>query len=126
MAYGSWKERKRIAAALKAFETGEWGRKYPGIAKSWRRQWEQLIPFFAFSAPIRRVIYTTNAVESLNSTVRRAVRSKGHFPHDDAAKKLIYLALRGVAAKWRPPQFWWQVKGEFAIRFEERFRMVQG
>ena len=73
------------------------------------------------------VIYTTNAVESLNSTVRRAVRSKGHFPHDDAAKKLIYLALRGVAAKWkRPPQFWWQVKGEFAIRFEERFRMVQG
>ena len=143
MAYGSWKERKRIAAALKAiyqaenadaalatleaFETGEWGRKYPGIAKSWRRQWEQVIPFFAFSAPIRRVIYTTNAVESLNSTVRRAVRSKGHFPHDDAAKKLIYLALRGVAVKWkRPPQFWWQVKGEFAIRFEERFRMVQG
>ena len=141
MAYGSWKERKRIAAALKAiyqaenadaalaaleaFEAGEWGRKYPGIAKSWRRQWEQVIPFFAFSAPIRRVIYTTNAVESLNSTVRRAVRSKGHFPHDDAAKKLIYLALRGVAAKWkRPPQFWWQVKGEFAIRFEERFRMV--
>ena len=71
--------------------------------------------------------YTTNAVESLNSTVRRAVRSKGHFPHDEAAKKLIYLALRGVAAKWkRPPQFWWQVKGEFAIRFEERFKMVQG
>ena len=73
------------------------------------------------------LIYTTNALESLNSTVRRAVRSKGHFPHDNAAKKLIYLALRGVAAKWRrPPQFWWQVKGEFAIRFEERFKMVQG
>ncbi len=146
MAYGSWKERKLSAAALKAiyqaenagaalavlaalaaFEAGEWGRKYPAIARSWRRQWEQVIPFFAFSAPIRRVIYTTNAVESLNSTVRRAVRSKGHFAHDDAAKKLIYPALRGVAAKWkRPPQFWWQVKGEFAIRFEERFRMVQG
>ena len=98
-----------------------------GIAKSWRRQWEQVTSFFAFSAPIRRAIYTTNAVESLNSTVRRAVRSKGHFPHDDAAKKLIYLALRGVAAKWkRPPQFRWQVKGEFAIRFEERFSMVDG
>ena len=96
-------------------------------AKGWRRQWEQVTPFFAFSAPIRRAIYTTNAVESLNSTVRRAVRSKGHFPHDDAARKLIYLALRGVAAKWkRPPQFWWQVKGEFAIRFEERFTMAQG
>ena len=143
MAYGSWKERKRIAAALKAiyqaenadaalaaleaFEAGEWGRKYPAIAKGWRRQWEQVIPFFAFSAPIRRAIYTTNAVESLNSAVRRAVRSKGHFPHDDAARKLIYLALRGVAAKWRrPPQFWWQVRGEFAIRFEERFTAAQG
>ena len=114
-------------AALEAFETGEWGRKYPAIAKSWRRQWERVIPFFAFSAPIRRAIYTTNAVESLNSTVRRAVRSKGHFRHDDAARQPIYLALRGVAAKWtRPPQFWWQVKGEFAIRFEERFSMAQG
>ena len=73
------------------------------------------------------MIYTTNAVKSLNSTGRRAVGSKGHFPHDEAAKKLIYLALRGVAAKWkRLPQFWWQAKGEFAIRFEERFKMVQG
>ena len=96
MAYGSWKERKRIAAALKAiyqaenadaalaaleaFEAGEWGRKYPAIAKGWRRQWEQVIPFFAFSAPIRRAIYTTNAVESLNSTVRRAVREQGPLP----------------------------------------------
>ena len=91
MAHGSWKERKRIATALKAihqaenadaalaaldaFEAGDWGQKYPAIARSWRRQWEQVIPFFAFSAPIRRAIHTTNAVESLNSTVRRAVRS---------------------------------------------------
>ena len=140
MAYGSWKERKAIAASLKpvyqaenadaaesaleAFEASEWGQKYPNIAKSWRRRWDQVIPFFAFSAPIRRAIYTTNAIESLNSTVRRAVRSKGHFPHDDAAKKLIYLALRGVAAKWkRPPQYWSRVKAEFAIRFEERFKL---
>lgn len=140
MAYASWKERKAIAANLKpiyqaenadaaesaldAFEASEWGQKYPNIVKSWRRRWDQVIPFFAFSAPIRRAIYTTNAIESLNSTVRRAVRSKGHFPHDDAAKKLIYLALRGVAAKWkRPPQYWSQVKAEFAIRFEERFKL---
>jgi putative transposase len=140
MAYASWKERKAIAASLKpiyqaenagaaesaleAFEAGEWGQKYPNIARSWRRRWDQVIPFFAFSAPIRRAIYTTNAIESLNSTVRRAVRSKGHFPHDDAAKKLIYLALRGVAAKWkRPPQYWSRVKAEFAIRFEERFKL---
>jgi putative transposase len=141
MAHGSWKERKAIAAALKviyqaenteaaeaalgAFEAGPWGQKYPAIARSWRRQWEQVIPFFAFSAPIRRAIYTTNAIESLNSTVRRAVRSKGHFPTDDAAKKLIYLAMRGVAEKWkRPPHFWAQAKSEFAIRFEERFSMA--
>ena len=140
MAYASWKERKAIAASLKPiyqaenaevaeraladFETSDWGQKYPHIVKSWRRQWVHVVPFFAFSAPIRRAIYTTNAIESLNSTVRRAVRSKGHFPHDDAAKKLIYLALRGVAAKWkRPPVFWSRVKAEFAIRFEERFKL---
>lgn len=143
MAYGSWKQRKAIAGALKpvyqaenavaaeaaldAFEAGEWGEKYPSIVKSWRRHWEQIVPFFAFSAPIRRAIYTTNAIESLNSTVRRAVRTKGHFPHDDAAKKLIYLALRGVAEKWqRPPQFWSHVRSEFAIRFEERFTLERG
>ncbi len=143
MAHGGWKERKGIAAALRAiyqaenadaaeaaltiFEDGEWGTKYPSIAKSWRRQWPQVIPFFAFSGPIRRAIYTTNAIESLNSTVRRAVRSKGHFPHDDSAKKLIYLALRGVAAKWqRPPPFWAHVKSEFAIRFDERFIISEG
>ena len=140
MAYASWKERKAIAASLKpiyqaenadaaesaleAFEASEWGQKYPNIGKSWRRRWDQVIPFFAFSASIRRAIYTTNAIESLNSTVRRALRSKGHFPHDDAAKKLIYLALRGVAAKWkRPPQYWSRVKAEFAIRFEDRFKL---
>ena len=96
------------------------------VEKHWRRQREQVTPFFVFSAPIRRAVYTNNAVESLNSTVRRAVRSKDHFPHDDAARKLIYLALGSVAAKWRmPPQFWWQVKGEFAIRFEERFTMAK-
>lgn len=140
MAHGSWKERKAIAAALKViyqaenadvaeaaleeFGKGPWGQKYPAIVKSWRKHWTQVIPFFAFSAPIRRAIYTTNAIESLNSTVRRAVRSKGHFPHDDAAKKLIYLALRGVASKWqRPPPYWSRVKTEFAIRFEDRFIM---
>jgi putative transposase len=143
LAFASWKERKAIAAALKviyqadnvdtalaaleAFEAGDWGTKFPGIAKSWRRQWAQVIPLFGFSAPIRRAIYTTNAIESLNSTVRRAVRSKGHFPTDDAAKKLIYLALQGVEGKWkRPPQYWAQVKSEFAIRFEERFTRAIG
>ena len=123
LAHASWKERKALAAApkaihqapteaaaaaaLDAFEAGPWGRKYPGIVRSWRSAWEQVVPFFAFSAPIRRAIYTTNAIESLNSVVRRAVRTRGHFPNDKAAAKLIYLALRGVARKWRaPPRAW--------------------
>lgn len=141
LSYASWKERKAIAAALKtiyqadtadaayaaleAFEAGDWGQKYPAIAQSWHRNWEHVIPFFAFSEPIRRAIYTTNAIESLNSTVRRAVRIRGHFPNDRAASKLIYLALRGVAEKWkRPPQFWSRARSEFAIRFPDRFTMV--
>ena len=118
LAHGSWKERKPLAAALRliyraptvaaakeeleAFEAGPWGQKYPAIARSWRSCWEQIIPFFAFSEPIRRAIYTTNAIESLNSTVRRAVRTRGHFPHDRAATKLLYLALRNVERSWLP------------------------
>ena len=75
--------------------------------------------------PIRRAIYTTNAIESLNITVRRAVRTRGHFPNDRAATKLIYLALRGVERKWRvPPTFWHAARIEFAIHFGERFAMV--
>ena len=140
LAHASWKERQELAGALRPiyqaatlaaaeealddFEAGPWGRKFPAIVRSWRRNWEQVIPFFAFSAPIRRMIYTTNAIESLNSTVRRAVRTRGHFPNDRAAMKLIYLQLRRIERKWqRPPQFWSQARAEFAIRFGERFPM---
>ena len=80
------------------------------------------MPFFVFSQPIRRAIYTTNAIESLNSTVRRAVRTRGHFPNDRAATKLLYLELRGVQRNWRaPPLYWHQVRPELSIRFGERF-----
>ena len=112
--------------ALDAFEAGLWGRKYPAIPRSWRSAWEQVTPFFAFSQPIRRAIYTTNAIESLNSTVRRAVRTRGHFPNDRAATKLVYLALRAVQRKWRaPPRHWHQARAELAIRFGDRF-VVEG
>jgi putative transposase len=138
LAYASWKERKALASALKAvyqapteaaassaldaFEAGPWGQKYPGIARSWRSAWDRVVPFFAFSAPIRRAIYTTNAIESLNSTVRRAIRTRGHFPNDRAATKLIYLALRGVESKWRrPPAFWQTARSEFSLVFGDRF-----
>ncbi len=139
--YASWKQRKTLAGALKliyqaeteqaalhaleTFEAGEFGQKFPAIAKSWRRNWEQVRPFFAFSAPIRKAIYTTNAIESLNSTVRRAVRIRGHFPNDRAAAKLLFLALRSVESKWqRPPPFWAQARAEFALRFEDRFALI--
>ena len=138
MGFASWKDRKAIAqslrsvyraenaeaglAALEAFEQGPWGQKYPAIAQSWRRRWEQVIPFFAFSEAIRRIIYTTNAIEALNSKLRRAVRTRGHFPGDDAAMKLLYLVLNHAAAEWkRPPREWTEARTQFAVIFGERF-----
>ena len=140
MQFASWKERKAIARALKPiyaasgaeaaasaldeFERGPWGEKYPPIVASWRRKWDQVIPFFAFSPEVRRIIYTTNAIESLHSQVRKTIRNKGHFPSDDAAIKLIYLSLRQIEAKWkRPPKEWHAAKSQLAIQFGERFAL---
>jgi putative transposase len=80
-------------AALEAFEAGPWGQKYRAMAQTWRRHWDQAIPFFVFSPPTRRIIYTTNANESLNSKLRRAVRTRGQLPGDEAATKLLHLVL---------------------------------
>jgi len=97
-------------------------RKYPAIAQSWRRNWEHVIPFFAFPVAVRRIIYTTNAIESLNAKLRRAVRTRGHFPTDEAAIKLLYLVLRQVAQTWKmPPRGWCEAKTQFAIMFDDRF-----
>ncbi len=110
------------AAALDAFEAGPWGKKYPAIAAAWRRQWEQVIPFFAFPPEVRRIIYTTNAIESLNSKLRSSVRGGGHFPTDEAAIKLLYLVLRRVSRDWKMPQREWSAaRTQFAILFGERF-----
>src|SRR5947208_2383696 len=109
-------------AALDAFAQSPWGIKYPAIAQSWRRNWELVIPFFAFPEGVRRIIYTTNAIEALNSKLRRAVRTRGHFPSDDAATKLLYLVLNHAAAEWkRPPREWVEAKTQFAVMFKERF-----
>ena len=138
MQFASWKERKALAKALRpiyaaasaeaaaaeldAFERGPWGEKYPAVAASWRRRWTEIIPFFAFSPAVRRILYTTNAIESLHSQVRKAIRNKGHFPSDEAATKLIYLALRNITAKWqRPPKEWHAAKTQLAIQFGNRF-----
>ena len=110
------------ASALEEFDQGAWGRKYPAIAQSWRRNWQAVIPFFAFPAEVRKIIYTTNAIESLNASVRKAVRNKGHFPSDQAATKLIWLALRHITEGWKnPPISWHAAKAQLAIQFEERF-----
>lgn len=141
MQFASWKERKAIAKALKpiygasnadtaakaldAFEQGPWGQKYPPIVASWRRQWAQVVPFFAFSAEVRKIIYTTNAIESLHSQVRKTIRNKGHFPSDEAATKLIYLSLRQIEAKWkRPPKEWHAAKAQLAIQFGNRVTLT--
>lgn len=107
--------------ALDEFEIA-WGDKYPAIVKSWRNNWEKITPFLQFPKEIRRVIYTTNIVESLNSTLRKAVRNRGHFSTEDGIMKVLYLAIRGVSKKWNMPiREWKQALNHFAILFEDRF-----
>lgn len=107
--------------ALDEFEIA-WGDKYPAIVKSWRNNWEKITPFLQFPKEIRRVIYTTNIVESLNSTLRKAVRNRGHFSTEDGIMKVLYLAIRGVSKKWNMPiRDWKQALNHFAILFEDRF-----
>jgi putative transposase len=134
----SFKDRKAVATALKdiyraldavaaeealtAFEAGPWGQKYPAIGQSWRRVWGEVIPFYAFPADVRRLLYTTNAIEALNSKLRRAVRARGHFPTDEAAMKLLYLVLNRSEKDWiMPPREWAMAKAQFAVLFGERF-----
>ena len=141
--YASWKDRKALAAALKpiytapsaeaaqaeldAFADGPWGRKFPTVTAAWRRAWDQVIPFFAFPAPIRKVIYTTNAIESINARLRKIIKTRGHFPSDDAATKLIWLALRNITADWgRATRDWKEAMNQFAILYAERFTEARG
>ena len=86
--------------ALAAFEQGPWGQKFPTVAASWRRAWGHVIPFLAFPPQIRRVIYTTNAIESVHARLRKIIKTRSHFPSDEAATKLIFLALRNITADW--------------------------
>jgi putative transposase len=139
--YANWKDRKPLAAAIKpiytapsaeaalaeldAFESGPWGKKFPTVAASWRRVWDKVIPFFAFPPEVRRVIYTTNAIESVNARLRKILKTRGHFPNDEAATKLIWLALRNITADWgRAANNWKAAMNQFAILYEERFTQV--
>ena len=136
--FASWKDRKMLAAAIKpiytapsaeaaqaeldAFERGPWGQKFPTVVAAWRRAWDRVIPFFAFPPAVRRVIYTTNAIESINARLRKIIKTRGHFPSDDAAAKLIWLALRNITADWgRAANHWKEAMNQFAILYAERF-----
>lgn len=99
-----------------------WGEKYAAIVKSWRDNWNRIIPFFDYPPEIRKVIYTTNIIESLNRTLRKAVKNRGHFPTETAVMKVLYLAIKGVSKKWTMPiRDWKSALNQFAIRFNERF-----
>jgi len=137
MNHVGWKDRKALGAALKPiyqapdadaaeaalseFERGPWAR-WPAIAQAWRRQWPQVVPFFAYPQEVRHIIYTTNAIESLHMQVRKIVKTRGHFPSDEAARKLLVLALRNIAKRWTMPhRFWRPAANQFTIMFGERF-----
>jgi len=105
---------------LNAF-ADKWDKKHPTISRSWRRNWEQIIPFFAYPPEIRKVIYTTNMIESLNMSLRKVTKNRGSFPSDDAMFKLIYLALNNITKKWKKPIINWKAAmARFAILFEDR------
>ena len=105
---------------LEEFEA-EWGKRYPAIGQAWRRAWEHVIPFFAFAPAIRKMIYTTNCVEALNRSLRKIIKTRGSFPTDEAAFKLLYLAIQNAGVHWRKPIEWTAAMGQFAIQFGDRF-----
>ena len=133
--YVNWKERKAVAADLRSVYraataehaeqqleefAAKWANKYPTIPEIWRRNWTRVIPFFAFPAEIRRVVYTTNAVESLNMTLRKVIKTRGSFPNEEAARKLLYLALRNASKRWHTIQSWKEALNRFMILWPER------
>ena len=134
--YVSWKLRKEVAADLKRiyqcatadeaekklaeFEE-TWGEAYPAIGQSWRRNWSRIIPFFDYPSEIRKVIYTTNAIESVNMSLRKITKNRGSFPSDEALVKLFYLALNNISKKWGMPiRDWKAALNRFTIQFEDR------
>ena len=109
-------------AALDEFEEGEFGKKYSGVVRLWRNAWDKVIPFFAFSPAIRKLVYTTNAIESLNRGIRKVIKTKGSFGNDDAARKLVWLTMKRIAEKWkRPSPTWAAAMEEMAVLYGERF-----
>jgi putative transposase len=139
--YVNWKERKRVAADLKAIYRAatepqaaqelddfiaKWGERYQAIGKLWRDNWDRVTPLFDFPAEVRRIIYTTNAVESLHMSLRKIIKTRGSFPSEEAALKLLYLALQNVSAKWDLVQQWKQALNQFEILWGDRIKAAFG
>jgi putative transposase len=134
--YVSWKQRKEVATDLKAiYQTStieqaeiamdefatKWDKSHPTISHSWRRNWERITPLFSYPPEIRKAIYTTNAIESVNMSLRKVTKNRGSFPNDDAMLKLLYLALQNIAKKWTMPiRNWKSALNQFTIIFEDR------
>jgi putative transposase len=138
LSYAGWKDRCALAAALRPlytatdaqaahealqdFAQGSWGQKYPMVVSAWQGVWSQVIPFFVFPPAIRKVIYTTNAIESVNAQLRKIIKTRGHFPNDDAATKLLWLAIRNITVKWGTATHdWTAAMQQFAVLYEDRF-----
>jgi transposase-like protein len=143
LTYASWKDRKALAAAIRpiytalnadtaadaldAFERGPWGQRFPTVVAAWRSAWDRVIPFFAYPPAVRKLIYTTNAIESLHSQLRKIIKTRGHFPSDDAASELIWLALRNITADHgRSVREWREAMNQFAIAYGDRFTRSVG
>ena len=134
--YVGWKHRKEVAADLRQIYQSatedeaamqldafarKWDAKFPTISNIWRRNWPRVIPFFAHPPEVRKVIYTTNAIESLNMSLRKITKNRGSFPNDEAALKLLYLALGNISKKWTMPIInWRQALNQFTIVYEGR------
>jgi putative transposase len=138
--YVSWKQRRAVAGDLRRIYraatadaaeqelevfASKWDATHPTISQIWRRNWARIIPFFAFSAEIRKVIYTINAVESLNMTLRKVIKTRAAFPTEEAALKLLYMALRNVAKKWNCVQGWREALNRFQILWPERMPALE-
>jgi putative transposase len=137
--YVNWKDRKELCKDLKKIYSSsteqqaetqldafaeKWDSKYPTISKMWRQHWERVIPFFDYPADIRKVIYTTNAIESLNRSLRKVIKTKGAFPNDASILKIFYMALANISKKWTMPIRTWNAAiSQFAIKFAGRIEL---
>jgi putative transposase len=132
----AYREKKKVASDLRAIYTapsaeaalseleqfaGRWDEKFPMISASWKANWELVSPFLAFPPELRRVVYTTNTIEALNRQIRKTIKTRGQFPTDDAARKLLYLAIINAEKKWHQTYNWTSASAAFKIHFADRY-----